>query len=104
MLDAPGDALNDEEFDIALRWRLGCKFAVQGLRCKHCKANGELCDERLDVYLSHAFTCKCGGTILGIHNGIADVLRECGRRPRQQGIDPCGSSQFQNGASEDHGR
>ena len=76
MYETPGDALDDEQFDAALNWRLGCKFAMEGLRCMHCKNDGELCDERLDVFCSHAFVCKCGGIIVHMHDAMADVLKD----------------------------
>jgi hypothetical protein len=69
----------DNEFLVALKWRLGLPIVPPHSRCSHHAAadNTLLCNKPLDVWCSHAVTCNVGGGPTNlVHNPIASLLAQ----------------------------
>ena len=76
----PGLSFSDEEFAVALRFRLGQELCLEGQRCANVYVTagdghraGDRCRGELDAAGLHAATCLVGGRRKHTHNGQRDL-------------------------------
>ena len=67
----------DVVFTQILHWRLGVPSGIPVQRCCNMKANGDPCEDILDLHADHALICPCGPLRILRHNTYADELAGC---------------------------
>ena len=79
--------MQDEEFRLALRWRLGLT-APPSTCLNQPKNGGDYCNEAVDLHGDHAFLCQLGPVRGATHRqyaeAFADFLEECGAVARRE--------------------
>jgi hypothetical protein len=67
--------VKNENFRIALKFRLGFPLFEAGTRCPaSSSSSGKVCGEELDVFGDHALCCHYGTSRVFRHNQLRDIL------------------------------